>query len=217
MYYFWGELFKLNRNMDQEFSKPKNPMLNKKGGNFVQPPKMIGQKSEVREVRGKFLYHGDETTVPPHYIAMEYAETLFYNRGMPGPSLTWSAFAQNVQESVKVLESRRVIALVTERLDESLIVMAEHMHWSIADIVIVKYRKALSSHPKAKDWPKEVIQSLNRTLTNNHEVHYYQQANRILDERITELKASGYEFDESLEMLKKLRDKASEVGKRVKL
>jgi hypothetical protein len=40
-----------------------------------------------------FTYHGDESTVPSEDIALAFARRLPYTAGMPGPSFTWSAFA----------------------------------------------------------------------------------------------------------------------------
>ena len=61
--------------------------------------------------------------------------------GMPGPSYTWSAFAASVDDAVLVIESGRIMTLVIERLDESLIAARHYLNWSLADMVSVKNRK----------------------------------------------------------------------------
>jgi hypothetical protein len=45
----------------------------------------LGGKSKKQGViKGFFTYHGSEDTVPPFEIAMSYANSLPYRRGMPG-------------------------------------------------------------------------------------------------------------------------------------
>ena len=63
----------------------------------------------------------DELTSSPEDIAMKYATEFSYKKGMPGPSYTWSAFAPSVSQAISILRSGRVLPMVTERLDESLI------------------------------------------------------------------------------------------------
>ena len=45
--------------------------------------------SAAELVRGTFLYHGNESSVPPLDISTAFARRLPYNAGMPGPSYTW--------------------------------------------------------------------------------------------------------------------------------
>lgn len=54
---------------------------------------------------------------------------------MPGPSFTWSLFSNSATDAVNVLRGDRIMTLVTERLDESLVVTAHYMRWSLADVV----------------------------------------------------------------------------------
>lgn len=106
-----------------------------------------------------FVYHGDELSAPPENIAMAYATHLPLKKGMPGPSFTWSCYAQSVEEAIQgfeslerphplshtpLLKSHRISPVVTERLDESLIVLSSHLSWSVADLVNVMPRKVWS-------------------------------------------------------------------------
>lgn len=76
-----------------------------------------------QRIDGKmFVYHGDETTSPPRDLAMGFASKLPYRAGMPGPSFSWSAFADSLNETIQVVESDRLVTIVIERLDESLVV-----------------------------------------------------------------------------------------------
>jgi hypothetical protein len=45
---------------------------------------------------------------------------------MPGPSYSWSAFADSAKDAVAVVQSNRMLTLVIERLDESLVVSNNH-------------------------------------------------------------------------------------------
>jgi hypothetical protein len=110
---------------------------------------------------GLFVYHGDELSPPPEDIAMAYATHIPLKKGMPGPSFTWSCYAQSVEEAIEglqvqekpnplslsaplslpQLQSYRISPVVTERLDESLIVLSSHLSWSVADLVNVMPRK----------------------------------------------------------------------------
>jgi hypothetical protein len=113
---------------------------------------------DVTPIRGSlFVYHGDELSVPPEDIAMAYATHLPLKKGMPGPSFTWSCYAQSVEDAIHGLEaperphplsrsspllkSHRISPVVTERLDESLVVLSSHLSWSVADLVNVMPRK----------------------------------------------------------------------------
>jgi hypothetical protein len=89
----------------------------------------------------RFMYHGTETSPPPEDIALAYARRLPLTKGLPGPSYTWSAFAANPDDAVSVMRTGRIVPLVTERMDESLVVAAHHLGWSLADVVVVVPRK----------------------------------------------------------------------------
>jgi len=153
----------------------------------------LGQNTDPNgqgdEVHGFFKYHGNELTVPPDGTAMEYAENLHYNAGMPGPSLTWSSFAQSSAQAIKmVFENDRILTIVTERMDESLVVAAHYMGWSLADVVNVKNRKDLSQHPKGSEWPAAAVAKIKQRLEENGEYDMYRAANKKLDARISALK-----------------------------
>jgi len=153
----------------------------------------IGQNNDPGgsgdEVQGFFKYHGNELTVPPDAIAMEYAENLHYNAGMPGPSLTWSSFAQSAAQAIRmVYDNDRIMTLVTERMDESLVVAAHYLGWSLADVVNVKNRKDLSQHPKSSAWPVDAVSKIKQRLEENGEYDMYRAASKKLDARISALK-----------------------------
>lgn len=107
----------------------------------------------ITPIRGSlFTYHGDESTVPSEDIAMAYATRVPLTPGMPGPSLTWSCYARTVDDAMKGFDAPfqgrkrsgpkyRISPVVTERLDESLVVLSDHLSWSIADMVNVVPRK----------------------------------------------------------------------------
>jgi hypothetical protein len=129
-------------------------------GNTRPPPfppdftPKLGQGSDknVTVIHGPlFTYHGSELTVPPEEIAMAFATTLPYRAGMPGPSFSWSAYADSVEGAVSGFEEpegsdrRRISPFVTERMDESLVVLSRHLAWSVADLVNVVPRKVCRS------------------------------------------------------------------------
>lgn len=139
--------------------------------------KIINNKNNGTIEGPLFKYHGDESTVPPYQIAMLYAKKIPYRPGMPGPSYTWSAYAESSEEAIngfnellsniienesdslfqklstnlfgysneinqlKSKQVKRILPVITERLDESLIVLSEHLQWSIADMINVMMRK----------------------------------------------------------------------------
>eukprot|EP00607_Mallomonas_marina_P008414 CAMPEP_0182424526 /NCGR_PEP_ID=MMETSP1167-20130531/10729_1 /TAXON_ID=2988 /ORGANISM="Mallomonas Sp, Strain CCMP3275" /LENGTH=344 /DNA_ID=CAMNT_0024604397 /DNA_START=919 /DNA_END=1956 /DNA_ORIENTATION=+ len=162
-------------------------------------------------IKGSFHYHGDETTAPPEDIALGFARHLPYKPGMPGPSFTYTAYATAPKEALDVLRTGRVLALITERLDESLVVASHFLGISLADVVLTKHRKALSKHPKQSDWPASAIHVLNQTLNSNGEMEYYHGANHILDFRIKLLRQEGVDFDAELQMLKDMRERVTKV------
>ena len=73
VYYFWGELFKLKNSIKKSKNLKGKVRLGKLENN---------QKSEP--ISRLFLYHGDEKTPPQENIAISYAKSLPYNKGMPG-------------------------------------------------------------------------------------------------------------------------------------
>lgn len=58
-------------------------------------------------------------------------------------NLLWNPHEMNELKSQKV---PHILPVITERLDESLIVLSEHLKWSIADMVNVMTRKVLLFH-----------------------------------------------------------------------
>ncbi len=158
-----------------------------------------------------FTYHGNESTVPPVEVAIEFAKAFPYKAGMPGPTLSWSAFANTVEDAIKRVKSDKLMTVVLERLDESLVVLRHHLGWSLADVVVTKQRKALSSHPKVKDWPKIAVDILSSKLKEKHEYDVYSAAINKLDERIDILRNSGINFDNEVQTLKEIRQRVSQV------
>lgn len=159
-----------------------------------------------------FTYHGNESTVPPVEIAMAYARRLPYVAGMPGPSYTWSAFAGSAELAIEELKKDRIMTIVTERLDESLVVATYYMGWSLADVVVTAPRKALSSHPKHKDWPTEAVEAMEGFLERNGETAVYKEAVKKLDQRIVQLKSTGVDFDTELALFRSLRSRVRKVS-----
>ena len=159
-----------------------------------------------------FTYHGNESSVPPEKIAMAYAKKMPYSAGMPGPSFTWSAFANSANSAIDVMRTDRIMTIVTERLDESLVAARHYLGWSLADVVITHPRKALSTHPKYTTWPPAVIEAMQGFLQRTGEIAVYTEANKQLDVRIKKLKAKGIDFDGDLQTLKVLKTRVTEVS-----
>jgi hypothetical protein len=152
------------RRLEAASALPKKPGSGKDGAE-VQKWRLGNAKTSTEVVKGTiFTYHGDETTVPPREIAMAYAKRLPYVAGMPGPSYTWSAFAGSAELAIAEMKTDRIMTIVTERLDESLLVASHYLGWSLADVVVTAPRKALSSHPKHTDWPTEAVEAMQTFL-----------------------------------------------------
>ena len=103
------------------------------------------------------------------------------------------------------------MTIVTERLDESLVVASHHLGWSLADVVVTVPRKALSTHPKHTVWPKSAVEILQRILEDTREYDVYDTANKKLDDRIEDLKSQGVNVTEEAITLKHLRDRVTKV------
>lgn len=244
VYYFWGELFKLNyvvrsgtrrkmksRRSEERHSSghrklhsdpdeehweglpelPNDASLEHLSRRRLEIMFRLGQDAvDTGVVKGPlFTYHGNESTVPPKDIAMAFANKLPYIAGMPGPSYTWSVLARNPKEAVDVVGSDRIMTIVTERLDESLVVARHYLNWSLADIVVTKVRKALSTHPKYTEWPKEAVSSLTRQLIDSGEMAVYNAATAKLDSRLRALKASGVDVESEVKQLQDIRSRVS--------
>lgn len=175
--------------------------------------KKLGQDppSNQRIRGGLFSYHGNESSVPPVDIATDFANRFPLSRGMPGPSFTWSAFADSYQNAIQVIDTERVLTVVTERLDESLVILARYMNWSLADVIHTVPRKALSKHPRHSQWPKEPIRILNEKLHSSGEFKVYKAANESLTRRIDALKKEGINVAAEVNRLRNLRTRVTEL------
>ena len=104
-----------------------------------------------------------------------------------------------------------MMTIVTERLDESLLVAIYYLGWSIADVVVTVARKALSKHPKHTEWPDKAVKIITDVLTRNREFDVYNAANMKLDERIEALKMQGVNFTHGLQTLNSLKERVTKV------
>lgn len=211
-YYFWGELYKMIQARRQKGKRQGVDKARHAPAGTV----ILGALSSAEPVEGGlFIYHGDEKTVPPRSFAMDYVRDLPLMAGMPGPSYTWSAFANSAQLAIKrltfglndsaliahhhvvhpaltnasltgraALGDLPMMTIVLERLEESLVALRYHLGWSLADVIYVKQRKALSSHPKARDWPAGAVALLRQKLEANGEYAVYNASAQALDARL---------------------------------
>ena len=138
VYYFWGELTLMKRR-----NAAAREQQSKDGTPLSASLQTESTKSASPVHIGIFLYHGDEMTAPSEDIALQYAKRLPYREGMPGPSYTWSAYASGAEDAVRAMERGEVAPVVTERMDEALVVLADVFGWSLADMVLVMPRKVL--------------------------------------------------------------------------
>jgi hypothetical protein len=207
----------------------------------------LGSLQDTSPVEGGlFHYHGNEKTVPQVSYALDYVQNLPYMAGMPGPSYTWSAFANNVKSSVNRIlypdnpllndlplhypnfhtqnhTSSNVAALsqgttlpmmtiVLERMAESLVVLRHHLGWSLADVIYIKQRKSLSSHPKARDWPKDAVALLQNTMERNGEMGVYNASIVALNNRIRVLEQVFHvNISDEVRQFHVLRRRVSEI------
>lgn len=103
------------------------------------------------------------------------------------------------------------MTIITERLDESLVVASHYFGWSIADVVVTAARKALSSHPKHTQWPVPAVTKMQSTLKKWGEYEVYDAANTRLNERIEALIQRGIDFHKELKTLKLLQKRVTKV------
>ena len=82
VYYFWGELFKL-----QKAKRMSPEEIEAVSGGKLRLGVAIESSSIV--THSMFTYHGNETTVPSREIAMVFVDKFPLTRGMPGPSFLW--------------------------------------------------------------------------------------------------------------------------------
>lgn len=211
VYYFWGELAKMaSLSRGSLISNDSDP---NRTGKVMRMGNYAKQASGVIR-SGLFTYHGNESTVPSLSIALAFANRFPLARGMPGPSFTWSGFSDNVDDAVRIVNTNRIMTVITERLEESLVVLAHYLGWSIADVVITLPRKALSSHPKHHQWPNDATSVLVKKLDESGEYEMYKAANKALDNRISDIKISGVDFDSELKLYKQIREHVTKVGYR---
>jgi hypothetical protein len=167
---------------------------------------------DLQPIKGSlFSYHGNESSVPDLETALAFARKLPLLVGMPGPSFTWSAFSNSASEAEQVIMTDRLVTLVIERLDESLVVASYLLGWSLADMITVVNRKALSTHPKHHEWPQEAVQIMRETLAVNGENQIYDAGNRKLDQRIASLVAKGINITNDVSILQQMRQHSSQV------
>lgn len=218
VYYFWGELFRLRMTMSapiiprmmNNIGKIIDNRINGKGPNIVR----IGTKLDrVEVIKGHlFDYHGNESSAPDEHIAMRFASNLPLKPGMPGPSYSWSAISDNYKDAVNELKKDRIMTIITERLDESLVVTSNYMNWSLADVIVVKNRKALSTHPKHTQWPAKSIEIMKASLHKSGEYAIYDAANKKLQDRITVLEKQGISVKLQVKLLQEVRRRVSQVN-----
>ena len=220
VYYFWGELFKLGHVLKQG-KLVRAGLAGKAQGKTAKQARRrleikfrLGQDAiDTGMVKGPlFTYHGNESTVPPAKVAVAFADRLPYIAGMPGPSYTWSAFANSKIDAEAILKSDRIMTIVTERLDESLVVARHYLNWPLADVVVTKVRKALSKHPKYSEWPQEAISKLDANLKDTGEMDIYETANKKLNERIESLtRFQKINVTAEVLLLQKIRSRVSNI------
>jgi len=225
-YYFWGELFKMQyirkHNKPDSIIDVSKVRLGGVRGNDTSTTESLARTT----YSGKFTYHGEESTVPPEDLAISFAKNLPFTTGMPGPSYTWSLFANSLKDALRILQQpERLMTLVTERLDESLVVMMHYLNteyvgtdvvgtradWGLADLVYVTRRKSLSTHPKATKWPASAVRIIDTSLHDKGEFAVFEEANQALDTRISDLTRRGVDIRQQVQTLGQLRERVSEM------
>lgn len=167
---------------------------------------------DLQPIKGHlFSYHGNESSTPDLATALAFARKLPLLVGMPGPSFTWSGFSNSASEAEQIIMTDRIVTLVIERLDESLVVASHLLGWSLADMITVVNRKALSTHPKYSEWPPEAVQIMRQALASNGENRVYEAGNRKLDQRIETLSARGVNVTNEVYILQQMRQHASSI------
>lgn len=219
VYYFWGELFRLrgtgkkNGRMTKDIQGLKGLIKQdtSRSSKRLQQLGSITQNKSMVIRTPLFWYHGNETSAPSLELAVRYANNLPFKIGMPGPSYSWSAFGETPSNAVEYLTRGNVSPMILERLDESLVVLAHYLEWSLADVVVIKPRKALSQHPRASQWPREAISTMSNSLRRDGEYKFYEASNELLSSKIAELKAARTDVDHEVSLLRRLRSRATEV------
>lgn len=235
IYYFWGELFKLKereKDVKSGSQKAAESVLDMLGIRTPeQQRRILSQDMDALKVKTKmkagrlgtsnkgndedapikriFLYHGNENTAPDADTAEKFARDLPYNNGMPGPTITWTAFAHKKEFAFEKMRQGNMFTMVTERMEESLIALRYYLGWQLADVVVTKQRKALSKHPKVSDWPESAVQILNSSLVELGEWETYRLSNELLDNELDNLRKKGVNIDKEISMLNSLQARVS--------
>ncbi len=212
IYYFWGFLFDTK---SERYNKPKHKKKKKRSKLFAKETRNeeVYMTSNYKKAFEKnfFTYHGNQTTPPPPDIAMKYAMEYPLREGLPGPSKYWSVLGANRTEAMLEVQSDRLMTVVIERFDESLIAWRHYANWHLADLIHVKSRKALSSHPKLSSWPKEAAKELENAVKTRGEREVYDAANKKLTQRIDHLNSQGVNISSELILLKAIRIHVQEL------
>lgn len=217
VYYFWGELFKL-RGKGSSLKDRKQKWISFGNTTSFKSRYALGSTGNSSVIKANlFWYHGDEWTAPSRELANRYANNLPYNVGMPGPSFSWSTFGSTASNGIEYMKTGNVAPIILERLDESLVALSHHLGWSLADVVVVKPRKALSKHPGADQWPQDAVTTIRNHLQATGEYKFYDTADALLSEKIISLKGDGVNFDAEVSLLKRLRARTTEVKAYIKI
>ena len=102
-----------------------------------------------------------------------------------------------------------MFTMVTERMEESLVALRHYLGWQLADVVVTKQRKALSKHPKPRDWPENAVQMLNSSLIQLGEWATYQLSHELLEKELNNLRGKGVDIEKEIHMLKALQVRVS--------
>ena len=214
IYYFWGELYRV-RSLRERKKKGLSDggegririgADGHKRGLWDSLTKRHEKHADMEGYAGSlFHYHGNESTVPSEAIAEAFANRVILFHGMPGPSAISAAFAQSAGGTAEVVKGDRVMTIVAERMEESLVVASHYLGWSLADVVVVSPRKALSKHPGYDEWPPAVVDKLRRKMESAGEFEVYEAANKKLDERIGRLETGEVSVRTEVEVLKALQ------------
>ena len=198
VYYYWGECYKVGKLLDDRTAKTR--------GIGIQ----MGSFNSTKPIQGPhFLYHGQETTVPPVDIANSYASNLPYVAGMPGPCYTWSTFSNSYKDAVEQIYKDDIMTIVIERMDESLVVLAHYFGWSLAEVIQTISKKTSSPHPKYGSWPSEAVSLMRQSLVDKGEFAVYDASNKKLDGRIKSLKSAGFDVEGEVALLKRLKQEVA--------
>lgn len=95
-----------------------------------------------------------------------------------------------------------IIPLVLEQFDISIISLRHSLRLTLADLSYLKPRKALSSHPKASDWPEESISKMLENLRKLNEFDVYEYTLQKLYDRLQVLEKEKVNFLNEIALLK---------------